>query len=719
MAIYRGPGGAGDATTDSSSEAAAALAAAAAAQISASNAATSATSAANSATSASTSATNAATAETNAETAETNAETAQAAAEAAQSAAEDARDASINFAENLTVQSSTLAAGEDATVVYDSNDLIIEFGIPRGDTGATGATGATGPAGPKGDKGDKGDTGATGATGPTGVTGPKGDQGDPGLVWQGAYASGTTYNVDDAVSYNGSSYICIASTTGNLPTNTTYWNLLAAKGTDGGGGGSGTVTSVDISVPTGLSVSGTPITTSGTAAITYTSGYSIPTTSKQTNWDTAYSWGNHASVGYLTTETDPVFTVSEAASITSTDTTNWDTAYSWGNHASAGYADAGANSDITSLSGITGAISTVDSIQFDTAAAVAVGQAQMAWNADERTFDFGLNGVTLQVGQEEVINVRNNTGSTITNGTVCMATGTIGASSRITVAPMDGTNAANAMYLVGIATENIAAGADGFVTSFGKIRNLNTSAWSDGDVLYTSTTAAGALTNTAPTSGLKQPIAFVIHAASNGTLFVRVNTTNENAKAADSDKLDGNDSSYFLAASSPAGGITSTQVTNWDTAYGWGNHASAGYLTTSSAASTYQPLSGMSSYLTTSSAASTYLALAGGALTGGLREARVAVAASDISCNAGNYFTKTISTTTTFTVSNVPSTGTAASFILDLTNGGSATVNWWSGMKWAGGTAPTLTASGRDVLGFFTHDGGTTWTGLLLGKDVK
>jgi len=61
----------------------------------------------------------------------------------------------------------------------------------------------------------------------------------------------------------------------------------------------GTVTSVAMTVPTGLTVSGTPITSSGTLAITLTSGYSIPTTTKQTQWDTAYSWGNHASAGYL------------------------------------------------------------------------------------------------------------------------------------------------------------------------------------------------------------------------------------------------------------------------------------------------------------------------------------------------------------------------------------------------------------------------------------
>lgn len=61
-----------------------------------------------------------------------------------------------------------------------------------------------------------------------------------------------------------------------------------------GGGGSGTVTSVGMTVPTGLSVSGSPVTTSGTLAVSLASGYSIPTTTKQTNWDTAYD----RSVGY-------------------------------------------------------------------------------------------------------------------------------------------------------------------------------------------------------------------------------------------------------------------------------------------------------------------------------------------------------------------------------------------------------------------------------------
>jgi len=52
------------------------------------------------------------------------------------------------------------------------------------------------------------------------------------FVWQGAYSGATAYVADDVVSYNGSSYICILASTNNLPTNATYWNLMAQSGTD-------------------------------------------------------------------------------------------------------------------------------------------------------------------------------------------------------------------------------------------------------------------------------------------------------------------------------------------------------------------------------------------------------------------------------------------------------------------------------------------------------
>ena len=51
--------------------------------------------------------------------------------------------------------------------------------------------------------------------------------------WKGAYAGGTAYVVDDVVSYSGSSYICKLASTGNLPTNGTYWDQMSSAGTNG------------------------------------------------------------------------------------------------------------------------------------------------------------------------------------------------------------------------------------------------------------------------------------------------------------------------------------------------------------------------------------------------------------------------------------------------------------------------------------------------------
>ena len=52
------------------------------------------------------------------------------------------------------------------------------------------------------------------------------------LNWKGAYNSSTAYVVDDVVSHNGSSYVCILASTGNAPTNATYWEQMSAKGVD-------------------------------------------------------------------------------------------------------------------------------------------------------------------------------------------------------------------------------------------------------------------------------------------------------------------------------------------------------------------------------------------------------------------------------------------------------------------------------------------------------
>jgi len=72
------------------------------------------------------------------------------------------------------------------------------------------------------------------------------DLGKIKIVWRGTYAGGTAYTPDDAVVLNGTSYICIANTTGNTPPNATYWNVLAQAGTNGTDVGTTITTQGDI-----------------------------------------------------------------------------------------------------------------------------------------------------------------------------------------------------------------------------------------------------------------------------------------------------------------------------------------------------------------------------------------------------------------------------------------------------------------------------------------
>jgi len=90
-----------------------------------------------------------------------------------------------------------------------------------------------------------------------------------------------------------------------------------------------------------------------------------------------------------------------------------------------------------------------------------------------------------------------------------------------------------------------------------------------------------------------------------------------------------------------------------------------------------------------------------------------------IDLTAGNVVSATVSTgAQTFTFTNPPADGVAGSFTLFLTNGGSQTVNWPGAVDWAGGSAPSLTSSGIDVLTFTTLDAGTIWYGFAAGLDM-
>jgi hypothetical protein len=94
-----------------------------------------------------------------------------------------------------------------------------------GATGATGVAGVTGATGPQGPVGAQGISGANGATGATGATGS--------LPQVTGYSAATTYAQGSAVVYQGSTYQSIATSLNNLPTNTTFWTLLAQAGATG------------------------------------------------------------------------------------------------------------------------------------------------------------------------------------------------------------------------------------------------------------------------------------------------------------------------------------------------------------------------------------------------------------------------------------------------------------------------------------------------------
>lgn len=152
---------------------------------------------------------------------------------------------------------------------------------------------------------------------------------------------------------------------------------------------------------------------------------------------------------------------------------------------------------------VTGNIGNVDSIQFNTAANITTNApGRLWWNAADDTLNLNQeNGTTQQIGQESYAYVRNRTGNIIPNGSAVRFAGAEqNGQARLLVAPFIANGTIPTLYGLGVATEDIANGADGLVTVWGKVRDIDTSAFDVGDVLYVSPTVAGALTRTRPTA---------------------------------------------------------------------------------------------------------------------------------------------------------------------------------------------------------------------------
>ena len=201
-------------------------------------------------------------------------------------------------------------------------------------------------------------------------------------------------------------------------------------------------------------------------------------------------------------------------------------------------------STITNYVPYTGAITDVNlgengiqlgNLEFDNSPTnIPTTAGSLVWNDSDGTLDLKLKGgnVTLQIGQEQVSRVVNKTATNITllesNYQAVRVTGAQGQRLKVDLALA--TNDLLSAETIGLVTETIANNQEGFITTSGLVRGINTTGslqsetWADGDIIYLSPTTAGNITNVKPTAPNHMVIiGYVVYAHVNqGTIFVKV-----------------------------------------------------------------------------------------------------------------------------------------------------------------------------------------------------
>jgi hypothetical protein len=163
-------------------------------------------------------------------------------------------------------------------------------------------------------------------------------------------------------------------------------------------------------------------------------------------------------------------------------------------------------------------------IDFEVDAPHTPKMGRMGWNQADQTLNLGMEyDVVQQIGLETYARVQNNTGILIPNGTVVGFTGAV-PDSALSVAPYLANGATNTLYIVGVMTHDLPdTGDKGYCTTWGFVREVDTSGFTLGDILYASPTVAGAFTNVKPTAPDNVvPIAAVLQVGTiDGIIFVR------------------------------------------------------------------------------------------------------------------------------------------------------------------------------------------------------
>jgi len=165
------------------------------------------------------------------------------------------------------------------------------------------------------------------------------------------------------------------------------------------------------------------------------------------------------------------------------------------------------------------------SLPFDLAnSASSVGVGELRWNDNDGTLEFLLKGgnVSLRLGQEQVVRVKNSTGAPLLKGQVVYPSGSDGINKTVSLAQANGELASSQTFAV--VAENIANGQSGFAATFGLVTGINTNALDEGKVVYLSPTVAGGLTKDKPAAPNHMVVVgfCVRKQQNNGVLFVRV-----------------------------------------------------------------------------------------------------------------------------------------------------------------------------------------------------
>ena len=155
---------------------------------------------------------------------------------------------------------------------------------------------------------------------------------------------------------------------------------------------------------------------------------------------------------------------------------------------------------------------------------------ELSWNGQEKTLNLVTGtDTTIQVGQELVLYAVNKSGATIPNGSVVSISGSQGNKPKIVLAQAD--TVANARRAIGVTTESISDNSSGFVTLNGKVRDLvlDSGTYTEGEVVYLSSTVAGGITNIQPDISVELGHVLATSTGGNISGVLEVQINNESA----------------------------------------------------------------------------------------------------------------------------------------------------------------------------------------------